>query len=234
MIDLPQETSSTFEPLAFGEPSYKSCDHCRQPVAITPLLSGNPIGGTLWSDGYVDAPQLPEQELLGKCARCGEISCLPELQDFPDPADIDDTVDHAFEPLILDDYQVLVDNIDLIDPSYHLYVRLKCWQLGNHPRRQAGSGQPLSESETENLQQLLTLFGDDEAERLLKAEVFRQLGDFEQAEESLVGPFHGQAGDIVSRLKDLVHQRKSQLAEIVSANQRNRRSFCGIPVNYQM
>lgn len=234
MTDLTQEASDSWQPLAFGEPSYKCCNHCEQPVAIVPLVSGNPIGGTLWSDGYVDAPQLPEQELLGKCVGCGEILCLPELQDYADPAAVDNAADCAFEALTLDDYRVLVDHIDHIDASYHLYVRLKFWQLGNHPRRRAGSEEPLSESETENLQKLLMLFGDDEADRLLKAEVLRQLGDFEQAENTLVGPFQDQAGDIVSRLGEMVRQRQSRLAVIASADQRYRRSFCGIPVNYQM
>lgn len=214
MTDSTPDTGSTTEPLAFGEPSYKCCDHCQQPVAITPLLSGNPIGGTLWSDGYMDTPQLPEQELLGKCAHCGEISCLPELQDYADPAAVDKTAAHAFEPLTLDDYLMLVGHIDIIDASYHLYVRLKHWQLANHSRRQADSEQPLSESETENLQQMLMLLGDDEPDRLLKAEVFRQLGDFERAENALLGPFHSQVGDIVSRLRELVRQRQSQLAVI--------------------
>ncbi len=214
MTNSTPDAGSTWEPLAFGAPSYKCCDHCQQPVAIIPLLSGNPIGGTLWSDGYMDAPQLPEQKLLGKCAHCGEISCLPELQDYADPAAVDNAADHAFEPLTLDDYLMLVGHIDLIDASYHLYVRLKCWQLSNHPRRQADSERPLSESEKENLQQMLMLFGDDEPDRLLKAEVFRQLGDFERAENALLGPFHSQAGDIVLRLRELVRQRQSQLAVI--------------------
>jgi hypothetical protein len=215
MTELNPDTCSTTEPLAFGETRYKSCDHCRQPVAIAPLLSGNPIGGALWSDGYMDAPQLPEQELLGKCAHCGEILCLPEQQDAPGPGAIGHASDHAFEPLTLDDFRLLLDHIDQIDTSHHLYVRLKCWQLGNHPRRQAESGRPLSDSETENLQQLLLLLGDDEADRLLKAEVFRQLGDFKRAENALVGPFHGQAGDIVSRLRELVRRRQSQVAQVL-------------------
>ncbi len=230
MTDLTLETGDTWKPLAFGDPSYKCCDYCRQPVAIIPLVSGNPIGGTLWSDGYVDAPQLPEQELLGKCAHCGEIICLPELLDYADTAAVDNVADHAFEPLTLDDYLMLVDQIAHIDASYHLYVRLKCWQLGNHPRRQADSEQPLSESETENLQQLLLLLGDDEADRMLKAEVLRQLGDFVQAEDILVGQFHGQAGDIVSRLKEMVRQRQRQVAVIFSADGREGRSFCRIPI----
>lgn len=214
MTDLSPDAVSTREPLAFGQTSYKCCENCQQPVAIVPLLSGNPMGGTLWSDGHMDAPQLPEQELLGKCGHCGEIACLAELQDYAGPAAVDNAADHAFKPLTLDDYRMLVDHIDLIDASYHLYLRLKCWQLGNHPRRQADAERPLSENETENLQQLLMLFGDDEPDRLLKAEVFRQLGDFERAENALVGPFHSQAGDIVSRLRELVRQRQSQLAVI--------------------
>ena len=104
MTDLTPDASSTKEPLAFGEATYKRCDHCQQPVEILPLVSGNPIGGELWSDGYMDAPQLPEQELLGKCEHCDEIICLPELDDYPGAAVIDKNANHAFNILRLDDY----------------------------------------------------------------------------------------------------------------------------------
>lgn len=211
MTDLSPDTTNTTEPLAFGEPLFKLCDNCNQPVAIVPMLTGNPIGGALWSDGYMDAPQLPEQELLGKCAHCGEILSLAELPDHPDPAAIGNADDHAFEHLAMDDYGLLIENFEQVDASYHLFLRLKYWQLGNHPRRESETEIPLSGQETENLQQMLLLFGDDEPDRLLKAEVFRQLGEFERAESALVGPFQPQVKDLVARLRELVRLRQSTL-----------------------
>jgi hypothetical protein len=216
VTDLSPDASSTKEPLAFGDPIYKACDHCQQAISIIPLISGNPIGGELWSDGYMEAPQLPEQQLLGRCPHCGEIVCIPELSDYSNPVTLDQNQDYAFKLLALEDYALMLEHLEHIDDEYHLYLRIKFWQMCNHPRRNAETELPLSKEEIANLESLLALLGNDDSDRLLKADILRQLGEFERARRVLSDPFQQQVKDIVLRIKELVNAELSQPAIIFS------------------
>ena len=110
----------------------------------------------------------------------------------------------------------MIEHIDQIAENYHLYLRIKFWQLSNHARRNDEQAAPLSESERANLEAILPLFGNEDPDRLLKADALRQLGEFERAEGVLADPFQQQVKDIVLRLKELVREKETRPAIIFS------------------
>ena len=206
----------TQSPLKFGKPIFKACSYCNGVIRIVPLESGHALGGILWSDGYMQTPQLPEQPLLGKCPSCGEIVSLAELVDYPNPDNLEDPAAYDFGMLELDDYRELLNHLDEIDPSYHIYLRMTFWQVANHSRRTGGMLLPLTMDELDNLEALAPLLGDDESERLIKAEVLRQLGEFQRAKQVLSDPFQQRVQNVVVRLKRLVDEENPHLARIFS------------------
>ena len=57
--------------MMFGDDLILGCPKCESPVRLPVQLSGNTFGATFWSDGSVDAPELPTQPLFETCRGCG-------------------------------------------------------------------------------------------------------------------------------------------------------------------
>lgn len=74
-----------------------------------------------------------------------------------------------------------------LDHSREIYLRVRTWWKGNDKRRKDNeSDQPLSEKEVDNLKTLLELLDENnEHDRIMKAEIHRELGQFEDAIEML-------------------------------------------------
>jgi len=85
--------------------------------------------------------------------------------------------------------------LDFLLPGVHdreteRYVRLHAWWAGNDPRRQGGQAAPMTHVETANLRALLPFLEEsNDADRYMKAEGFRELGEFSAAEKLLATQF---------------------------------------------
>lgn len=74
----------------------------------------------------------------------------------------------------------------IADRGKERYVRLRAWWAGNDPRRTSPEARPLDSCEVENLRAVIGLLDEAEAnDRIMKAEAFRELGEFARAEELL-------------------------------------------------
>ena len=201
-------------PSAYGDAVYKQCPQCGTPIKLAPMPQNDNIKGTLWSDGYLENPDLPEPSILGKCRACGAIGCLAELPVMEVPPQPAPGVNHNFVALTVDDYAVLLENLQDISLQFHAYLRLRFWQLNNHRRRNSDEPPPLSDVERANLHELLNLLGDADTDRLFTAEILRQLQEFEAAQAVLAGAFNAQVGPIARRLWELARDRKAELVKI--------------------
>ncbi len=193
---------------------YKTCPQCGAPVRLLPVPSPDAVRGTLWSDGYLQNPDLPELPILGKCRACGAMGHLAELPEMAEPPPPAPGIDHTFAPLTLDDYAALLENLRDISLQFHAYLRIRFWQLNNHRRRSDNDPPPLSEVERDNLIELLNLLGDADADRLITAEILRQLQEFDAAESVLARSFGDQVSPIAQRLRELVRDRRAELVEL--------------------
>jgi hypothetical protein len=198
---------------------YKQCAHCGAPIKLSTILPHHSPGGSLWSDGYFDTPGVPEPPVLGKCWACGAIGCLTELPTMEGAVQPPDGADCDVIPLTLDDYALLLDNLQEISAHFHSYLRVRFWQLNNDRRRRKGDDIPLSDVEQTNLTELLQLLGEEDANRLLKVEIFRQLQEFEAARMLLNtilsdmanGRFNEQYGPLVARLRQSIAEGNARL-----------------------
>jgi hypothetical protein len=91
-----------------------------------------------------------------------------------------------------------------VSKNDELEMRIKAWQAGNHPRRANREPTEFSRCEQQNLQTLLTLLeGNDEGRRLLKAEILRELGEFELSCKALSQDASRGNDPLSSRLREL-------------------------------
>lgn len=57
------------------------CPHCGKIKPMLSLMSGNTFGGELWSDGRAIYPMLPKLSTIQKCCACGRYSLLNKWKD---------------------------------------------------------------------------------------------------------------------------------------------------------
>ncbi len=212
-----------------NEPVYKQCTHCGAPIQLTDSQSPEARESTLWSDAYLEVRDSSEPQMLGKCGACGAIGCLAELPAMKDATPLaDGCIDHTFEALTVDDYAVLVDNLEAISAQFHSYLRIRFWQLSNERRRGADVPLPLTAVERANLVELLKLLGEAPADRLMKAQGLRQLENFEAAEAVLTEPFDAQLSPIIERLRRLGRDRDVRLVKVFSGDPRQAAALVSI------
>ncbi len=212
----------------YDKPVYKQCTQCGAPIQLTDSQSPESREGTLWSDAYFEVHDSPEPQLLGKCGACGAVGCLAELPAMKDATPLAGGTDHTIEPLTVDDYAVLVDNLETISAQFHSYLRIRFWQLSNDRRRGVEVPLPLTAVERANLVELLKLLGEAPADRLMKAQGLRQLEDFAGAEAVLTQPFDAQLSPIIERLRRLGREREVRLVKIFSGDLRQAASLLSI------
>ena len=120
----------------------------------------------------------------------------------------------SYSAFNLDDYASFLRNNRLLQPDVEKDVRIRAWWRGNDERRRDQQSS-LTETEIQNLDALTALLDQSiDYERLMQAEIKRELGDFHHALELLDQPFDEQLSDAVTFIKNLAQQRDSVVAPI--------------------
>lgn len=162
---------------------------CTTPLKIRTLGSGNTSGAVRWTDSKCEAPHLPDQPWLKKhplehvlfwSDECERIDSIANFWK-PDPKN------ELWQDLAIAEVPTEQDYFSALDagmgdtPQKLRYLRTRLWWVGNDPIRQSPV-HTLPPPHLDNLARLaLVLSDDDPQQRLLKAEVFRELGFFKDA-----------------------------------------------------
>jgi hypothetical protein len=201
-----------------GATMIKRCPACRGSVAQRTVASGNTFGATQWTDGKREAPMLPETPKLVRCPHCQTLLWIGELEQIGSVGKWESfdvfpgAKDH--EVPSLDDLFALLDG-NLLDPDKQRYVRMRALWTGNDGRRLEPDGKPLPDRERWNLEALAaTLPGSVDDALLLKAEVLRELGRFDEARELLDRPIDDRLSVVVQIIRDLIEKRDACVREM--------------------
>ena len=202
-----------------GPTLIKQCAGCAQPFAQETLASGNTFGAKYWTDGKTEAPMLPDQPALIKCPHCQALLWI-EAQNLLDEVDFGDrTAYPAAQAYLLptfEDYWEVLASGDC-DLEQERYLRFQIWWTGNDQRRNRTTPLPLSEPEIENLWALMALLYEvDEPDRLMKAEMLRELGEFTEALTLLSEPFAPDFLESACIMRDLARAGDPQVGEITT------------------
>lgn len=194
---------------------------CQKPVKFSSIGSGNTFGATFWTDGKCEAPMLPDEPWLRKspsegilfwsdeCEEIGQIdffSVDPEMPEWKD-------LEYAKEPSQRD-YKAALHSGIANTPEKERYIRMRLWWRGNDPIRR-GKKTHLSEEHLENLRRFEAILSEeDENQRLMKAEVLRQLSRFDDGLHLLEGDFSDDCRHAVLQIRDLASRADCVVAKI--------------------
>ena len=202
-----------------GPTIIKICSECSGLIAEDTIISGNTFGATFWTDGKRDAPMLPDQSWFVICPHCqtsiwideqeeaGEIEAFSKNEKYKDAK--------PYRTPILNDYFNQL-NIGNLDRNKEQYLRFRAWWAGNDERRKIGATKnELSDEEKVNIEGLYRMldFSDDN-DRIMMAEIKRELGEFDDAEAIIKETFANEFTEAVTIIKELIEKKELFVAEI--------------------
>lgn len=178
-----------------GPTIIRKCAACGKRLAEGTMLSGNTYGARYWTDGRMIAPMLPDALWLVKCGHCDALGWLEDLErlgelayDHAEAADLTG-VRPVMTPGMEDFLSALARGLAGHSRKKQRYLRQQAWWAGNDRRREGDADAPLSEAECRNLEALLPLLrATMQEDRLMRAEVLRELGRHEEALAALARP----------------------------------------------
>lgn len=226
-----------------GPRKIKECDSCGQLILQHTILSGNTFNAVYWSDGKVEAPMLPDFPLLVKCPRCNGLLWIDDLVTIEDKDIIhaleckemtdffsglagnseahsskydDCDLPVAYNYPNLKDYILYVKSkTQTVDRE--IYIRIRAWWSGNDARRNCDLVESMAEEEIINIVSLKSLLNiNNTHEKIMKAEIYRELGQFDRALDLLDITYEQKWANWVWIIKKLCSQRISSVEKVKS------------------
>ena len=218
----------------------KKCPDCSGLIEENTILSGNTFGVKFWTDGKKDAPMLIEQPRLAKCPHCDFLVWTDELQvvgeikrrTFPELEWSDkrnelvlvkskDEIKYEgatpYETPSFGEYLSKI-NEGVIAEEKEAYLRICAWHKGNDKRRYDKEKEDMCDEEIENLISLDKMLScSDDDNRILRAEIKRELCLFDDALAILDEYFDNEYFFMVSRIKELAERRYRFVSKVTLA-----------------
>ena len=192
------------------------------PVKIRSLLSGNTIGATFWTDGKCQGPMLAEyswllkykgENLLFWDGEYVEIDSYPAVLTCNEKLEPWFGLEYAETPEEKDYFRALKLGLGSTREKQK-YLRLQLWWAGNDRLRRSPAAK-LSKRHIENLEALLPLLKMEKSEdRLIRAEVLRELGRFDEALQALNRPFRNEHALTAERIRALCLAGDRRVAKV--------------------
>ena len=194
---------------------------CKKPVKFSSINSGNTIGATFWTDGKCEAPMWPDEPWLRKspsegilfwsdeCEEIGQIDFFADEESKPEWEELE----FAEEPTEAD-YLAATSNGIANTEERLRYIRMRLWWSGNDPIRRKEINQ-LSQEHLQNLSKFASILSEDDTnQKLMKAEVLRELSRFNEALKLLEGDFPDDYQDTVHRIRELTVAQNNNVATL--------------------
>jgi len=212
-----------------GPDQVVACPHCKGLGKYMTLMSGNTFGARVWTDGKQVARMLPRPPAVVKCRHCGKCYWLADAEQVGalDPwsggeRQVDPTwaAEEVQEPAE-EEYYAAIEGGLAVDPQQERKLRVFAWWRGNDAfrdasRAQAGDIGSASGARRNNLKALASLLHDgDENDRIMKAEILRELGEFESAMEVLRTITSSEYGAVVRQLWSMCESKDMCVRELV-------------------
>ncbi len=202
-----------------GPTIIKKCSSCLKPIAQDTIASGNTFGATFWTDGKREAPMLPDQPWLVMCPHCHALLWIDELEELGEIEPWGER-DSRFKDVIKyelpshDEYCAFLEK-DIETPDKERYVRLRAWWAGNDARRTKKTEMQISDREASNLTAFAQLLDEaDPNDLVMKAEIMRELGRFDNARALLANSDNSNMSQAVSIIQCLVEKSDPYVREM--------------------
>ena len=205
------------------------CPLCSGLAKYPTVASGNTFGAVYYTDGKRVAPMLPATPSVVRCAACRGVfwrTAAAEVGQFDAYRSDTESLDpewHAAGYLHEPDeaeHLTALDRLIASSPGEERGIRLVAWWRGNDRHREtsptpAPDNPKVVRRRHANMHQLIALLDTAEpSDQLMRAEVLRQLGEFEQATAILSKRFPPEYDTALSRLLGLCAQRDTMLQRL--------------------
>ena len=200
-----------------GPTIFRACSDCAKAIRQNTVASGNTFGATHWTDGKCEAPMFPDSPWLIKCPECQALLWIDELEELGQ-ASILDAEYFAFDGVRCEipsqaEYLSFLET-GTHTPTKEQYLRLRAWWAGNDARRE-GACIGLSAAERANLLALAAMLdGAEPYDLLMKAEIMRELGRFDEALELLAGCPDGILARRVTAIRELAEKQDAWVRQL--------------------
>lgn len=172
--------------MTIGPSNIRECPACAKPVEQPTLGSGNTFGARQWSDGFLDAPMMPELPRLAKCPHCTALFWVEEAKQLAKcwPQEIESSrwpEANEIEGPSAEEFLGALPSVDG-DAAKETFVRMRAWWRGNDRFRKGDAdAPPFSDAERANLEALARMLDDSDPQQvIMKAEIARELGRFDR------------------------------------------------------
>ena len=206
-----------------------ACPKCKGLAKYRTIVSGNTFGATLWSDGKQVAPMLPVPPAVVKCRHCGEYYWLADAEEVG-MVEQWNGEDHQIKPEWTsakeviepteDEYYLALESSLVTNPQEERNLRILAWWRSNDDFRNDYDEKDrqqtsMTEQRRKNLEGLVCLLHEDDlSDAIMKAEVLRELGEFESASKVLSSIDDSELTNIVRQLQYLVDEQDSRVREL--------------------
>ena len=201
------------------------CPHCREPVRIYSIGSGNTFGAKFWTDGKIEAPMLPDRSPIVKCAKCTRLfwkakaKQLGRIEVYSVSKEEEERFAKASNALDPTEQDLLnLSEARDLSRDEQVTVRRRAWWLANDRFRsnRESNKTGFSEAQLGNLRRLYSLLDEqDPGERILKSEISRELGNFEECLQLLEKEFedNGEAARAMF-IRELAAKKNSRVTQL--------------------
>jgi hypothetical protein len=171
----------------------RECPHCKAHVVQEETVSGNTIGATYWTDGKREAKMLPDHPWLAKCPTCFKLFWVDEAVEVDTGFDAAKGKQQVLAPSEKDMLRFLAE--PGLPKDKEIYLRVRATPA-------------FSKDQVQNLKALSDMLDEKEPnQRILKAEIARELGEFDECLRLLSHPFDERYGYAVGFIKKLAEEK---------------------------
>ena len=206
-------------------PTYiKECPHCQGKFIEPSMASGNTFGAKFWPDGKMDAPMMPSYPAYVGCPHCPESFWLEDTKEvgsisWGEEIEITDLGSKPVQQKNHVRYKNPTEEIYIqglreanLSQEKEIYLRSKLMQIYNDVNRDQKVQKPAITPQVENWNRLLEILDpNDTQEKLLKVEIYREMGNFEEAKKAFTGEFDEEYMDTIDILDKLIEARDSRV-----------------------
>ena len=187
------------------------CPHCGALKEVLQLMSGNTIGATLWSDGKKNAPMLPRVSRIQRCPTCGKYFFFS----LDVKAGTSNNYGGGTGDLPLEYLKQALTQLQPTGNEEHILRINILWAFNDRYGDMEQSDIPIEEwvYHVDNVHHLVQM----DIDALLRAEFFREIGDFDNAIQIL------ETLEVTNDKTDLHNQMIQQAYR--QAKQHNRKVF---------
>ncbi len=151
--------------------------HC---VVEEDTLTGNTIGAKYYTDAKREAKMLPDHPALVKCPVCGGLFWVEEASEVDVGFEAAEGKQKVLAPSEKEMLKFLTGQA--LPKEKEFYLRMRCWWNANDAWRRLSDPKPaFSPEQVKNLKSLSALLDESlPGQRILKAEIARELGQFDE------------------------------------------------------